>query len=147
MEYFQSLHELRSQANLDKEVRFVYEAGPERDLPHEIDSDRLGELYRFSDLLFMPSHREGFGMPVLEAGLVGLPVVCANVPAAKEIGGQEVTSLPPKASPVQAAQLILKLMESSNQYKLRERVRTGYTWQSIIKRDILPLLQQAEAVR
>jgi glycosyltransferase involved in cell wall biosynthesis len=147
MEYFRSLHELRRLSNLDKEVRFVYEAGPEKDLPYEIDSDRLGELYRFSDLLFLPSHREGFGMPVLEAGLVGLPVVSANVPAAKEIGGQEVISLPPKASASQAAQLILKLMENSNQYKLRKRVRTGYTWQAIIQRDILPLLQQAEAVR
>jgi glycosyltransferase involved in cell wall biosynthesis len=147
MEYFRGLHELRGQANLDKEVRFVYESDPERDLPFEIDSDRLGELYRFSDLLFLPSHREGFGMPVLEAGLVGLPVVSAAVPAAKEIGRQEVTSLPPKASPLQAAQLILKLMESSSQYKLRKRVRTEYTWQAIIKRDILPLLQQAEVVR
>jgi len=141
MEYYRGLKQLRGQMNLDEEIRFVYDTAGEKGQPGLIDMNTLGELYRASDLLFMPSHREGFGMPVLEAGLVGLPVVCANIPAAEEIGGQEVLAFPGEATPDAVANLIQNWVETSKQYRLRQRIRTNYTWQAIFDHDILPLLE------
>jgi glycosyltransferase involved in cell wall biosynthesis len=91
--------------------------------------------------MFMPSHREGFGMPVLEAGLVGIPVVCADVPAAQEIAGQDVIRFDVDEDPGRVATRILEWAEHSQVDRLRRRVRQRYTWRAIFHRDIEPLLQ------
>jgi mannosylglucosylglycerate synthase len=147
MEYYRALLEKRHQGQLQEQVRFVYESGPETGQPYLIGPGMLGELYRASDLLFMPSHREGFGMPVLEAGLVGLPVVSAEMPAAVEIGGQEVVTFSSGAAPEDVSRLILAWMGNSRRLKLRRRIRREFTWPAILARDILPLLKQTEEVQ
>jgi alpha-1,3-rhamnosyl/mannosyltransferase len=38
----------------------------------------------------MPSDREGFGLPLLEAMACGLPVVASDIPVLREIGGEAV---------------------------------------------------------
>ena len=103
----------------------------------------VGDLLRVSDVMFMPSHREGFGMPVLEAGLLGVPVVCTDVPAAEEIGGADVTRFDPDEDPARAADQILAAAGRSPIHRLRRRVRQNYTWQAIFERDIRPLLESA----
>jgi glycosyltransferase involved in cell wall biosynthesis len=140
MEYFENLRAMRRELGVDTEMRFVFESGPEEGEPFLIDNRVVGDLYRMSDVLFMPSHREGFGMPVLEAGLVGLPVVCTAIPAAAEIGGGEVLLLDTSDAPELVAAKIMSRMESSPSYRLRRRVRQRYTWRAIFERDIVPLL-------
>lgn len=143
MDYFQDLLSLREQLSTVEEVRFVYESSPSSDEPFLVDMPLVGELLRVSDALFMPSHREGFGMPILEAGLVGMPVFCTDtIPAAKEIGGQDVVTFSPEADPDQIADLILKWVNESSVLRLRRRVRQGLTWRSIFQRQILPLLER-----
>ena len=100
----------------------------------------MGDLYRVSDLMFMPSHREGFGMPVLEAGLTGIPVVCTRVPAAAEIGGTDVIQFSLDERPAAVAERILDWSRSSPVFGFRRRVRQRYRWQAILERDIIPLL-------
>jgi glycosyltransferase involved in cell wall biosynthesis len=53
------------------------------------DAD-LPSLYAGAELLVFPSLSEGFGLPVLEAFACGTPVVASDVPALREIGGQEL---------------------------------------------------------
>lgn len=79
-------------------------------------------------------------MPVLEAGLVGIPVVCTEVPAAVEIGGQDVILFDLEEEPDRLAGRILAWTKESAVHRLRRRVRQGYTWQAIFRRDIEPLL-------
>lgn len=80
-------------------------------------------------------------MPVLEAGLVGIPVVCTEVPAAREIGGDDVTLISPDSDPEWIADRILSCVEKRPVHRLRRRVRQEYTWQAIFRRDIEPLLK------
>jgi glycosyltransferase involved in cell wall biosynthesis len=144
MEYFRALLRLRRQLGVIHEMRFVYESGPSPKEPFIVEMPIVADLLRVSDALFMPSHREGFGMPILEAGLAGIPVFCSTrVPAAQEIGGQDVLTFSPNADADQVADLILNWMENSPVFRLRRRVRQGVTWRGIFHRRILPLLDPA----
>ncbi len=140
MAYFRSLQALREELGVEEEMRFVFESGPDPDRGYIIDASVVGDLFRVSDLMFMPSHREGFAMPVLEAGLAGIPVVCTGVPAAVEIGGEDLLTFGLDEAPERLAARILAWAEGSPVHRLRRRVRQRYTWQAIFRRDIEALL-------
>lgn len=59
-----------------------------------LDRSTLAAVYRRSALLLMPSEREGFGLPVLEALACGTPVVASDVPALREVGGYAASYCP-----------------------------------------------------
>jgi glycosyltransferase involved in cell wall biosynthesis len=142
MEYFQSLLSLRNELGVDQQVHFVYHSGPNPVDPLIVAMPIVAELFRVSDALFMPSRREGFGMPILEAGLAGIPVFSTDhVPAANEIGGQNVIRFSAEADPDQVAGLIIESIGKSPMLQLRRRVRQGLTWRSIFNRQIIPLLE------
>jgi glycosyltransferase involved in cell wall biosynthesis len=143
MAYFRSLQALRHKLDVEEEMRFVYESGTDPNQSFTINARVVGDLYRASDVMFMPSHREGFGMPVLEAGLIGIPVVCTDVPAAKEIGGGDVILFDTREDPTSVAKRILVWAEKSRVHQLRRQVRQTYTWRAIFHRDIEPLLGDA----
>ena len=139
--YFEELLELRRRLGLVDELRFVYESSITPGLPLEIDQHRVAELLRLSDLMFMPSHHEGFGLPVLEAGLVGIPVVATAVPAALEIALDHAFVFSLTTSADILAQQLLNWLEENAQYQLRRRIRRDFTWDAIFQRQILPLLE------
>ena len=140
MKYYQSLKDLRAKLGIGDLVRFIFESGPEGE-PFYIDETVIGDLYCVSDVMFMPSHREGFGMPVLEAGLVGIPVLSRAVPAAQELALEEASIFNPDADADQVAKLLLQLLERSPTARLRRRVRKKYTWQAIFDDAIQPLIR------
>jgi glycosyltransferase involved in cell wall biosynthesis len=144
MAYFRELQGLRRELNVETEMCFVFETGTDPEQGFTIDMPVVAELFRVSDVVFMPSHREGFGMPVLEAGLVGIPVVCTDVPAAQEIGGEDVTLISPNGDPEEIAGRILSRVEERLVHRLRRRIRRGYTWRAIFQRGIEPLLQEGQ---
>ena len=141
MDYFHELQALRSQLQVEEEMRFVFESSLSSGQTLTIDSRVVGDLFRVSDVLFMPSHREGFGMPVLEAGLAGIQVISTDVPAAEEIGGEDVIRFSLTDSPDHIADLILSWADCSPAHRMRRRVRQQYTWQAIFQREIKPMLQ------
>lgn len=50
----------------------------------------LVALYQGADVFVFPSLYEGFGLPLLEAMLAGTPVVAADIPTTREVGGAHV---------------------------------------------------------
>lgn len=82
-------------------------------------------------------------MPVLEAGLLSVPVVVSDtVPAAEEIGGEEVLRFDLDQTPEQLAQRLLAWVEDDARLRLARRTRQNFTWQAIFQDDIEPLLQR-----
>ncbi|MRR30279.1 glycosyltransferase, partial [bacterium] len=139
--YFDQLLELRRRMDLVDELCFVYESGHVSDQPLEIDQRMVAELLRLSDVMFMPSHHEGFGLPVLEAGLAGTPVVTTAVPAALEIALENAFVFTLTTSADILAQQLLNWLEENAQYQLRRRVRRDFTWDAIFEHEIRPLLE------
>jgi mannosylglucosylglycerate synthase len=140
MAYFSSLQALRRKADVEQELRFVFESGPDPETPYTIPLTVVGDLFRLADLIFMPSRREGFGMPVLEAGLTGVPFASTSIPAAVEIGGNDVFLFNQEDDPTQTAGGILAWLNANPASRLKRKVRREYTWQAIFRREIEPLL-------
>jgi glycosyltransferase involved in cell wall biosynthesis len=85
-------------------------------------------------------------MPILEAGLIGMPIFSTDIPATVEIGGREVNLFSEDALADQVANLILEWSKNSPAQRLRQRVRDKFTWQAIFKNDFLPLLSEGATV-
>lgn len=136
------LAELQAQArelHLDDAAHFLYLLDP--DAPSAPDDETLRDLFRVADALLFPSLDEGFGIPVLEAGLARLPVFCSDIPPFRESGSDWTTRFALDASADSVAQLILDGMEADRGYQLRRRVRREFTWDALLTRRLLPLLE------
>ena len=55
-----------------------------------LERPELASVYRRASLVLLPSEREGFGLPVVEAMACGTPVVASAVPSLLEVGGAEM---------------------------------------------------------
>jgi glycosyltransferase involved in cell wall biosynthesis len=141
MDYYQSLLDLRRRLDLEHEMCFIFESGPLPGSGYLIDQRVVADLYHMADIMFMPSHREGFGMPILEAGLLGLPVFATAVPAIQELAIEKSFVFTLDTSPQQLAEQILNWAKENPEYLLRAKVRQAYTWKAIFERDLLPILK------
>lgn len=85
-----------------EEVPFVKYLG------HLSDRD-LAALYRLAAVLVMPSHYEGFGLPVLEALRAGTPVVTSGKGGLVEVAG-DAAVVPPGHTPSAYADAIERVI-------------------------------------
>lgn len=56
-------------------------------MPGFVDTPTAADLFRRAAVFAFPSLYEGFGLPLLEAMAAGCPVVAADIPALREVGG------------------------------------------------------------
>ncbi len=56
--------------------------------PGWVDKEELPIILAKSSILIFPSKYEGFGLPVLQAMAVGVPVICSKNKALQEVGGE-----------------------------------------------------------
>jgi glycosyltransferase involved in cell wall biosynthesis len=61
-----------------------------------VHDDRRYELYTQASMLVLPSHVEGFGLPVLEAMTAGVPVIVSTGGALPEVAGDAAPAIPPE---------------------------------------------------
>ncbi|MEP6914159.1 MAG: glycosyltransferase family 1 protein [Acidobacteriota bacterium] len=61
-----------------------------------LDRSTLAAVYRRTALVLLPSEREGFGLPVLEALACGTPIIASDIEALREVGGSAVEYCAPE---------------------------------------------------
>lgn len=77
--------------------------------PGYVTDDSLVALFSNAEAFVMPSFEEGFGIPVLESYATNCPVVCSDVGALTEVGGNGSKYFNPK-NPYDIAQKIIKIL-------------------------------------
>jgi glycosyltransferase involved in cell wall biosynthesis len=60
----------------------------------QLDRRQLAAVYRRAAIVLLPSEREGFGLPVVEAMACGTPVVASDLPVLHEVGGDAAVYCP-----------------------------------------------------
>ncbi|MEA3451493.1 MAG: glycosyltransferase family 1 protein [Bacteroidota bacterium] len=60
--------------------------------------DEVVAVYQKADMLLFPSLYEGFGMPIIEAQAVGVPVITSNLEPMKSVAGDGAVFVNPKDS-------------------------------------------------
>ena len=139
--YLESLNDLSHELDIASSVHFLYEHGV-GDQPLWVPDEVVADFYQLADAMFFPTRREGFGIPVLEAGLARIPVFAANIPTVKESAGELAHLFDPDGDPENVAKLITNTLESDQAYKLRQRILGKFTWKAILKQELIPLIEK-----
>jgi len=134
--YLEQLLALRQELGLERAAFFFAEESHEY-LPYAV----IADFYRLADALLFPSFEEGFGIPILEAGLSRLPVFCSDIPPLRDLGGDQAVYFSPQADPETVAALIYENLSSDRAFALHARVRTTFTWDRIYAERIRPVLR------
>lgn len=121
--YLQTLRSMARQQGLQDHVFFI----PDLEHLHTLSA------IRHARLLVQPSRDEAFGIPLLEAGYLGTPVVAARVGGIPEALGGYYPYLVEPDNPVALAAAVDEALfnptETAHQIKLmKRRVSTKFTW-------------------
>lgn len=82
---------------------------------NQVPTDEMSALYSAASVLLFPSLYEGFGYPVVEAGLCGTPVVCSDSGSLAEVARQ-ATVLPLSVGAEGFANAVLTAIHASPQF-------------------------------
>ena len=140
VDYVDELQAARTRLDVRAEVTFLYEERRSDGRPWKATDPMMDDLYQLADLLIFPSAQEGFGIPLLEAGLVRLPVFCSDIPPFREIAGDAVQRFALDAPPAETAARIAHFLETDQPTRLRREVLRRYSWERVFRERIAPLL-------
>jgi len=142
-EYVRELLTLRQRLDVVAEVNFLIESWQdEAGLPKPVTDTHIAALYRFCDAMLMPSSQEGFGIPILEAGLARLPIFCTDLEPFHELALEDATYFAVSTEPTYIATIIMQKLAADPAYRLRRRVLANFTWDSIFYQKIEPLVKE-----
>ena len=142
IEYYYKLRRLIKKLDLDEYVIIVAEYKFEDGEKMTADRIAIRDLYLISDILFLPSIQEGFGIPIIEAGMIRLPVFCSSIPPFKNIGGNNVYYFNLDDPPDEIADKIIRIISTLKPQRLYKYVTNNLVWDNIYITMLKPLLEK-----
>jgi glycosyltransferase involved in cell wall biosynthesis len=140
--YYNKLKDLAESLQMQKHIillsKYVFESGEKL----IADWDTIRDLYQISDLLFMPSKQEGFGIPLLEAGMLKLPIVCSDIDPFKSIAGKDALYFSLKDHPKEIAENILEYLGQLQPHRMYRKVFCNYLWDNVYSDLLKPFLEE-----
>jgi len=118
-------------------------------LPGYVSRKTLKLLYLNALCLLFPSYYEGFGMPLLEAMSLGVPVITSNLSSMAEVAGDAALLVDPRSAEDIARAMGRIFEEPELRKKLVEKAekrRERFSWQSCATRT-LKIFEQASGDR
>ena len=103
----------------------------------------IADMYALADALVLPSRSEGFGIPLLEAALHRLPIVCSDLATLRALAGDAATYVPADASGEVIADAIERSLDQPGP-RFRARVR-AMAWSRVLKERVVPLVLEGTA--
>jgi glycosyltransferase involved in cell wall biosynthesis len=131
--YFVELQALAGLLRIEDDVVFAGEGGALSDAD-------LRALYALCDGLFFPSRSEGFGLPLLEAGLHRMPVWCSDLAVHREVLGEGAEWFDAEGDVALLAERMGKWCGSDPVLRARRRTWREHSWVTLCKERLEPLL-------
>jgi len=104
----------------------------------------IRDLYLMADLLIMTSKDEGFGLPLIEAGMIKLPIACTDIPPFLEVG-EDVCFFRLEDHPQSIAGRIIEYLAHTKTHKMFRSVMSKYMLADVCRRKLLPFLREITA--
>ena len=142
LEYYLKLKKMAKDLDIEDDILIMAEYRYASGESLSADRITIRDLYLIADILFLPSIQEGFGIPLLESGMIKLPVVCSDIPPFLEIGGEDVCIFDLNDPPEKIAQRILDFIRDLRPQKMFRKVIRDYVWDNIYHTRLLPLLNR-----
>ena len=142
-DYVDELLRLRRELAVEANVRFLFEERDQEGSRLRVPDRLMEDFYRVADVLFLPSSQEGYGIPILEAGIAHLPVFCADIPPFRETAGDRAHFFDLSDAPSDVAGRIATFCRSDEAHRLRKHTLQHYSWARIYQTLIRPLLEPA----
>lgn len=140
--YYNRLRNLSQQLNVERDIVIVAQYYSEDGKELSCEKDVVRDLYCIADLLFMPSLQEGFGIPLLEAGLLRVPIVCSDISSFREVCEENAQYFSLKESPSEIADKIIAFTKELSCHRMSRHIKEYYLWDRIYHRTLLPFLQR-----
>lgn len=120
-----------------------------------VSDQEIINYYADADVFVFPSLWEGFGIPVLEAMTAGVPVVCSDLAALPEVGGEHVIYCDPyepsAIAEAIAAVVTMDEAERARRVELARQWAAAFTWDAAAEkmaetiRDLVPYLERPDS--
>lgn len=134
--YFRELKQLAKELGVAKRVRFLGEKTA-------LSDNDVRSLYHMADLLFLPSTQEGYGLPLIEGALHGVPVYCSCIPAHREVAvGATFFKL------TASTKVLARKIKKDTAVQMRQSQRqmmARLAWSRIVQEMLEPLLSGRKA--
>lgn len=134
VKYFRELKQLAQELGVSKRVLFLGEKAA-------LSDDDVRSLYQMADALFFPSVEEGYGLPLIEAALHGLPVFCSDIPAHREVA-VKASFFKLTASPGLIARKVMGDGAVKSRQERRHLMRR-LDWRGVTQEMLAPLLSKS----
>jgi glycosyltransferase involved in cell wall biosynthesis len=97
---------------------------------------QLAALYSAAALVLVPSEREGFGLPILEALAAGAPVLASDIPPLREVGGEAISFCPVADVEKWVATVkdLLRKPSANPSLEMRQTQARRFTWRAHAER-------------
>lgn len=143
--YFEELKALVARLEMEREVVFLGEYRMEDGTPTTADWKATRDIYSLADILLLTSVSEGFGLPLLEAGLLRMPIVCTDIPTLREVARdvENVVFIGLEEKPEAVAGRIYQFLSSHRTFKHFKTVFREYNWNAIGKSFLIPIIREA----
>jgi glycosyltransferase involved in cell wall biosynthesis len=136
------LDELRSRARASGGAAILLHDALARPVSHRT----VMELLSLADALVFPSEHEGFGIPLLEAAALRVPLVVSDIPAHRAIAGDDAEYVSPEGGAGELADAIERALASDAAARRREIARR-HEWSRILAERVVPLVLGAHGRR
>jgi len=132
--YYYYLHNFAKEMELEGHILFLNDLKEEYGL--KMGNLEMQDLYRICDLLLITSSEEGFGIPLLEAAAMKMPIACSDIAPLLELVRGQALLFKLDDNPSHIAQKIIKYLNAQPTHLMFKRVLSNFSWE-VIYRDYL----------
>ena len=148
--YVNYLDKMKKKLNIEDNVLLIHDLISFRRLyeNNEIVKWGIADAYALADIVLITSKEEGFGLPVLEAGVARKPLFVSRIKPFEELLKEGIEAhmfgLNEKPSNI-AFKIFRYFLNNTIQYNFNNVIRE-YRWSLIVQEKVLPFLREAAEV-